>query len=99
MQQKIETSFLLYLNLMNFKEVKWNLTEVTTRSDCDQLLSVVLLYLRMCQIPCALDCRACLSVWQEEGALHVEHLAVPPTLFSTVYKCDECLSSQKRGDS
>ena len=36
-------------------EVKCSLTELTTRSDCSQLLSVVLLYLHLCWIPCALS--------------------------------------------
>ena len=56
---------------MNFKEL-------TTRSDCGHLLSVVLLYLRMQWTPCALGFRAYLSVWQEEGAFCVEPLGVFP---------------------
>ena len=48
------------------------LNELTTRSDCCQLLSVVLLYLYMRRIPRALSCRAYLSVWREERAFCVE---------------------------
>ena len=48
-------------------------------------------------IPCALGCRAYLSVGREVGALWVEGLAVcvpslPHPLLSTVYQCDGCLS-------
>ena len=48
-------------------------------------------------IPCALGCRAYLSVGREVGALCVECLAVfvpslPHPLLSTVYQCDGCLS-------
>ena len=63
LQQKTEVAFLLYLNLLNFNEVNWNLTGLTTGSDCGQsLLSVVLLYLFVRQIPHDLGCRAYLSV-------------------------------------
>ena len=55
----------------DYNEIKWSLTELTTRSDCGQSLSVVLLYLHMHQIPYALGCRAYLSMW-EEGAFCVE---------------------------
>ena len=33
MQQKTEVAFLLHLNLLNFNEVNWNLTGLTTGSD------------------------------------------------------------------
>ena len=55
------------------------------------LLSVVLVLLRIRGIPSALGCHAYLSVWGEEGALCVGHLAVfvppplPHPLLSTVY--------------
>ena len=42
-------------------------------SKCGHLLSVVLLYLHMYQIPCALGCRAHLSVWWDKEAFCVEH--------------------------
>ena len=82
-------------------EVKCSLTDLTTRSDCSQLLSVVLLYLHMCWIPCALRGTVYSWVWQEEGAFCVECLAVFPSLplLSTVYQCDRCLSSRGRGGS
>ena len=58
------------------------------RSNFSQiLLSVVLLYLHMYQIPCAFGWRAYLSVRQEEGAF----------LLSTVYQFERCLSSQEHG--
>ena len=65
-------------------EVKCSLTDLTTRSDCSQLLSVVLLYLHMCWIPHALRGTVYSWVWQEEGAFCVERLAVfslPPSTF------------------
>ena len=52
------------------------LTELTTSSDCSQLLSVVLLYLRMHWIPHGLCGTAYSSVWREERAFCVENLAV-----------------------
>ena len=58
-----------------FNEVKCSLTELTTRSECSQLLSVVLIHLRMRWIPRALGCIAYSSVWWAEGAFCVEHLA------------------------
>ena len=66
--------------------------------------SVVLVYLRMRGIPYALGWSAYLSVWREVGALCFEHLAVfcslpPPSLLSTVYQCDGCLSSRGHGGS
>ena len=57
----------------------------TTRRDCGQLLSVVLLYMCMHWIPCALGCRAHLSVWWEEGAFCMERLAVFPLPFDPLY--------------
>ena len=45
-------------------------------SKCGHFLSVVLLYLIMHQIPCALGYGAHLSAWWEEGAFCVEHEAV-----------------------
>ena len=78
-------------------KVKWSLNGLTIKSDCNQLLSVVLVYLCMRRIPHALGCRAYLLAWQKEGALCVEHLPVfhlHPHLLSTIYKCDGCLSSR-----
>ena len=74
-----------YINLdLNLKihlnEVKCTLTELTTRSNCKLLMSVVLLYLRMRWIPRGLRSTACLSVWREEGALCVESLSFFPSL-------------------
>lgn len=45
-----------------------------------------------------------ISVWGEEEALFAERLVVSdlastPPLFSTVYQCDRCLSSQVRESS
>ena len=52
------------------------LTSKTSRHNCGQLLSVVLVYLRMHGISHVLGCSTYLSVWWEEGALCVEHLVV-----------------------
>ena len=41
-------------------------------NNMNELLSVVLLYLSMCQVPCPLGCRAYSLVWWEEGALCIE---------------------------
>ena len=71
-----------------------------TSSDCSKLLSLVLLYLHMLQIPFALGCRAYLLVWLEElrsilcrvfRFLH-RH---PST--SLVCQFDRCLSFQGHG--
>ena len=94
MQEKTEVAFLLYLNLLNFNEVNWNLTGLTTGNDCGQsLLSVVLLYLFVHQIPHDLGCRAYLSVWQEEGAFCMEHLAIPadPSTLHFISVMGNCL--------
>ena len=61
------------------------------------MLSVLSLYLVMHQIPCALGCKAHLSVWREKGAFYAEHLTV--FLLCIVYQCDGCLSSWRRGGS
>ena len=61
------------------------------------MLSVLSLYLLMHQIPCALGCKAHLSVWHEKGAFYAEHLTV--VLLCIVHQCDECLSSWRRGGS
>jgi len=50
------------LNKKEENQVQWNLTDLATRSDFRQLLSVVSLYLCMYQIPCALGCSAFLLV-------------------------------------
>ena len=68
----------IFLYCQSLNEVKCSVTELVTRSDCSQLLSLVLLYLRMRWIPCALDCRAYSSVWREEGTFSVKRLAVFP---------------------
>ena len=65
---------------------------------------VGLVCLRMRQIPRALGCSTHFSVWQEVGALCVEHLVVfasslPHPLLSTLYQCDGCLSYQELGGS
>ena len=52
---------LMIMTMLN--EVKWNLTELTIRFDWGQLLlSVVLLYLHMCQLV-----ELFFLLWQEEG--------------------------------
>jgi len=61
--------------LICLNEVKLSPTELTTTSDCGQL-SVILVYLYMCRISCALGCRAYVLVWWEEGPLRVECLAI-----------------------
>ena len=93
----------------NLNEVKCSLTELTTRSDCSQWLSVPLLYLHMCLFPRALRCTAYSLMWPEEGAFCVERLALfslpssppppPSPLLSAFYQCDGCLSSWGRGGS
>ena len=60
-----------------YNEVKWNLTELRSRAII-MLLSLGLLYLRRHPIPCALDCRAYLSVWREEEAFCVGALSCFP---------------------
>ena len=48
---------------------------------------MVLLYLRMHRIPCALGCGAYLSVWQEEEVFCVECLVVFPSLSPSTFHC------------
>ena len=62
-------------------EVKCSLTELTTRTDCSQLLSVVLLYLHMRGIPHALRGTAYSSVWQECAGFFFPSLPLPPSTF------------------
>ena len=74
---------------------------LTIKSDRDQLLSVVLVYLRMRQIPHALGRRACIY-WCDRKKKHcvlgIQQFFNPPQhLLSTIYKCDGCLSSREHG--
>ena len=78
---------------------KCSLTELTTRSNCSQLLSVVLLYLCMRCIPCALHGTVLfIGVAGRRSSLcgnvNGFSLLPSPSLLSTVYQCDGCLSSQ-----
>ena len=76
----------------------------TTRCNHGQLLAVVLVYLRMCEIPLALGGSTHLSVCGDEGALRVERVAVlvpsslHPLLF-IVYQGDGCLSFRRHRGS
>ena len=64
----------LHFTAFEPNNIKLNLTELATKTNCGHLfLAVVLLYLNMHHIPHALGCRACLWMWQEEGAFYVEH--------------------------
>ena len=83
---------------------KCSLTELTTRSNCSQLLSVVLLYLCMRCIPCALHGTVLfIGVAGRRSSLcgNVSGISLPPSpsLLSTVYQCDGCLSSRGCGGS
>ena len=67
-----------------------------TAVSCCQWLK--LLYLPMDRIPCALGCRAHLSMWRDVEAFCVECLVFRLHSPST-HECDGCLSSQLRGGS
>ena len=87
----MKTGFYLYANTdrpNNFfviLTVSNKVNESTSRSDFSQLLTVVSYYFRMRWIPRALHYTAYSSVWREEEAFFVEHLAVffPPFAPST----------------